>query len=79
MKKVLCLVLCLALLSALLISCGSDNLPKGKASDIQFVDGSSLRNVDFKYVNETTVKITRDNGTVIYVPTTYIERINVAK
>ena len=73
MKKIICFVFCIALLVSL-TGCNS-NLPKGKASNIDFIDGWTINSSTFEYVNENTVKIVRENGQVLYVPNSYIKRI----
>ena len=74
-KIIACAVAAVLLLT--LAGCSSDvKLPKGKAKRIEFVAGNEL-NCQFEYVTETTVKIIRENGTVMYVPTSNIERIYV--
>ena len=79
MKKIIALIICTLILVAL-TSCGSD-LPKGKASRIDFVDGNTYDESDsgeltFEYINENTVKIVRaSDGQVFYVPNTNIEKI----
>ena len=90
------------MLSLVLVSCGS-RLPRGKASYIGLVDGSSFtrgnweynyleykneyvvtHEISFRYINESTVKITytqlSDNTeTVYYVPASSIAKITVAE
>ena len=71
MKKIICLALCLVMLSLALASCGNTSLPKGKASRIDFVDGGefytqredsnsniiTVAEIEFEYVTESTVKV----------------------
>ena len=73
MKKLFCLVLCLALLTILLSSCGG-GLPSGTGT-IYRTGGGWWENVKFKYINESTVKITDEDGSIVYVPTHEIESI----
>ena len=74
MKKIICIVICVAFL-VVLTSCGA-KLPKGEASRIDFTDGSSIGESTFEYVNESTVKIVYD-GRVFYVPNNSIDMIFV--
>ena len=58
-----------------MVGCTSKSLPSGRASHIDFVDGQLIYDCEFEYINEHTVKIIRDDGQVIYVPTSNIEKI----
>ena len=75
MKKILFLVIILALI--ILSGCSpSTTLPKGHA-DYIYIDygsGQTVKDVDFEYVTETTVKITDSEG-IIYVPINNIKKI----
>ena len=75
MKKIICIVICIAFL-VVLTSCGT-KLPKGEASRIDFTDSwGGVGESTFEYVNESTVKIVRANdGQVFYVPSSSIDRI----
>ena len=74
MKKIICIVICVAFL-VVLTSCGA-KLPKGEASRIDFTDGGMISESTFEYVNESTVKIVRAfDGQVLYVPINNIDRI----
>ena len=74
MKKIICIVICVAFL-LVLTSCGA-KLPKGEASYIEFTDGYTIGESTFEYVNESTVKIVvTSNGQVFYVPNNSIDRI----
>ena len=74
MKKIICIVICVAFL-VVLTSCGA-KLPKGEASRIDFTDGSIIGESTFEYVNESTVKIVRtSDGQVFYVPNNSIDKI----
>ena len=74
MKKIICIVICVAFL-VVLTSCGS-KLPKGEASRIDFTDGLQIGESTFEYVNESTVKIVRtSDGQVFYVPNNNIDMI----
>jgi hypothetical protein len=75
MKKIICLVICMAVLF-ILSSCGT-KLPQGEASSIMWTNGSGISDVTFEYVNESLVKIVKRNGQVMYVPNSYIARIEV--
>ena len=74
MKKIICIVICIAFL-VVLTSCGT-KLPKGEASRIDFANGWDIGESTFEYVNESTVKIVRtSDGQVFYVPNNSIEMI----
>ena len=74
MKKIICIVICIAFLVAL-TSCGT-KLPKGEASRIDFTNGWEIGESTFEYVNESTVKIVRtSDGQVFYVPSSSIDMI----
>ena len=74
MKKIICIVICIAFLVAL-TSCAT-KLPKGEASRIDFTDGWKIYEATFEYVNESTVKIVRtQDGQVFYVPSSSIDMI----
>ena len=74
MKKIICIVICIAFL-VVLTSCGT-KLPKGEATRIDFTDGWSISKSTFEYVNESTVKIVRaSDGQVFYVPNNNIDKI----
>ena len=76
MKKIICIVICIAFL-VVLTSCGT-KLPRGEASCIDFIDSGYMTEVTFEYVNENTVKIVRiEDGQVFYVPHSSIKRICV--
>lgn len=73
--KLIAFALAILLLVMSLAGCSS-KLPSGKASRIDFIDGWSIRAAEFEYVNESTVKIIReDDGQVWYVPTSSIDMI----
>ena len=77
MKK-LVIIFVLLLLVVSLTSC-SDPLPSGHATEILcYGEHYNYHNVDFEYINETTVKI---KGAIqdTYIPTTSIIRIRVDK
>ena len=74
MKKIICVVICLAIL-VICTGCGS-KLPKGEASRIDFTDGWTIQEATFEYISENTVRIVRaSDGQVFYVPYTNIHRI----
>ena len=75
MKKIICLVICIAFL-VVLTSCGA-KLLKGEASRIDFTDGNIMVDeLTFEYVNESTVKIvSASDGQVFYVPNNSIDMI----
>ncbi len=78
MKKRICLAICAVLLLLSLAGCGnsSPKLPKGRGN-IYVQNGNFYGDAEFEYINETTIKITVDDGTVYYVPAGYISKIIV--
>ncbi len=78
MKKFI-IIVTVALFLTILTGCGgsrqSGSLPKGHADSmgIDFGSGKTLDDVDFEFVNEHLVKVTREDGDILYYPT---ERIN---
>ena len=94
MKKTLCLVLCLVILTLSLTACGglnttnlSNNLPKGTASRIIYENTSignsttsffCLSNVEFEFVTDHLVKVECEDK-IIYLPDDRILRIEVAE
>ena len=75
MKKFILLIICIAIL-ALFSGCTSITLPKGNASRIDFVDGWSIGESTFEYVNENTIKIIRiSDEQVFYVPNNSVDMI----
>ena len=75
MKKCIALALIMILIFSM-VGCTSKSLPSGHAKHVDFVDGYMISGCQFEYVNEHTVKIIRDDdGQVLYVPISYIERI----
>ena len=78
MKKRICLAICTVLLLLSLAGCGNNSLelPKGHGN-IYVQNGNFYGDAEFEYINETTIKITQDDGTVIYVPAGYISKIIV--
>ena len=68
--------------------CNDTYLPSGYAYSIVYEDdewnspsaGSYpqiLKNVDFEYVNENTIKITKEDGNIIYIDSSRLYHINV--
>ena len=76
MKKYVCLIICVLLLCLTLASCGN-RLPEGEASSVELTSGVHYVDVHFKYVNETTVQISKDGGSIKLIPITSIKVINV--
>ena len=70
MKKLMFLFVVLA--TVIFSSC-SNSLPRGKASTVKIMDGSSWRNLgsgQYEYVTENTVKFIRDDdGETYYLNT----------
>ena len=86
MKKVIALILTLAMMVALAGCNGSADegraeieLPKGHATSIRvnYGTGATLKDVDFEYVTETILKVTGANGSVTYYSTEYVISIAV--
>lgn len=78
MKKIICVILCLVVLVFIFASCGN-SLPSGKASRITLIDGWEIHDATFKYVNENTIKIVRnEDNQVFYIPDSSVKTIWVA-
>lgn len=76
-EKLIAFVLAIVLLVTALAGCSAEpELPSGKATRIDFVDGWSIGQSHFEYINDSTVKIIREkDGQVWYVPTSSIDMI----
>lgn len=77
MKKLACLILTIVMLFALCSCSIGGSLPKGHAKNVGLISGGSFTDVDFEYINETTVKIVETNGDVYYLPISSIRSIRV--
>ena len=77
MKKLACLILTIVMLFALCSCSPGGSLPKGRAKTISFISGGASYDIDFEYINETTVKIVETNGNIFYYPISSIEYIRV--
>ena len=61
MKKIICIVICIAFL-VILTSCGT-KLPKGEASRIDFTDGWTIDESTFEYVDTADgFRFSKENG-----------------
>ena len=59
-----------------MVGCTSNSLPSGHARHVDLVDGQTIYECQFEYINEHTVMIRRDDdGQVIYVPSSNIKKI----
>ena len=80
MKKVILLIVSVVLL---LSSCSSDDshLPSGHADWLRYENSSTnthtLEDVDFEYVNENTIKITKANGDILYIDSSRLYYIDI--
>ena len=81
MKKVILLTLTIILVITM-VSCSSNRLPSGHADTISYDDRYNqvvLSDVEFEYVNENTIKITKRDGDIIYIDSSRLYDIEIKK